>query len=432
MKKKRKTGGAARAHKHADAKAKQAAPEQNFSAPPSAPVKLTPLWLAAATGLVYFFSNPKPQFHYDYTFRIAGALLRGAVGLRERPPSWLNEMVPFDGFYYSVFPLGSVLTMLPVAVLKAAGLIEQFPAAVIVGVIAGAISLFLFLLARSREVSAQRRWALVLFVMFGTWMWCNLAYGGAWQIALGFAVLGQLGALYFTLAAPMPLVAGLFFALAFGNRTEVVLLAPLFMYLLWRGSEAAPRENKTRWLAILKFCAFPFLLGAATLAYNHARFHSPFDFGYARIPGVLEEPWYRHGIFSVHSIPRNAWAMLLEPWKVLEKYPYLVPTGFGGSILISSPFLLTAFRRGARDRELKIVAWAAVTLLTLVLWLHGNPGGWQFSYRYAMILLPWLFLILLENGPRKVSAAEYVLLAFSIIANAYGTYLFLWTDYVRP
>ena len=32
---------------------------------------------------------------------------------------------------------------------------------------------------------------------------------------------------------------------------------------------------------------------------------------------------------------------------------------------------------------------------------HGNPGGWQFSYRYATILLPWMFLLLAGNGPAK-------------------------------
>ena len=32
---------------------------------------------------------------------------------------------------------------------------------------------------------------------------------------------------------------------------------------------------------------------------------------------------------------------------------------------------------------------------------HGNPGGWQFSYRYATILLPWMFLLLAGNGLQR-------------------------------
>jgi hypothetical protein len=116
----------------------------------------------------------------------------------------------------------------------------------------------------------------------------------------------------------------------------------------------------------------------------------------------------------------------------VEKFPYLVPTGFGGSIFLSSPYLIYLFRRGARDAGLKSLSWCAIGLLTLVLWCHGNPGGWQFSYRYAIELFPWIFLILLENGQKRVSPMEVILLGASIAINAYGTYLFLWTDYMRP
>ncbi len=394
--------------------------------------KLLLFVLVLGSSIVYFFSNPKLSSCYDYTFRIAAALLHGNLGLKERPPSCLNEMVPFEGFYYSVFPLGSVLTMLPVALLREARVIENFPAALIRALIAGGMSFFFFRLTLRYDLSWQRRWLLVLFMMFGTWMWCNLAFAGAWQIALGFAVLGQLGALFFILIRPKPLIAGLFFALAFGNRTEIILLAPVFMYLTCRDATRSPREILGQWPTLLKFSVFPILLVVTTLVYNYLRFHSPFDFGYARIPGVLEEPWYRHGIFSLHSIPINMKMMLFEKWKILDHYPYLVPTGFGGSIFLSSPFLVTIFRVGSRDFELKVIAWIAIALLTLVLWLHGNPGGWQFSYRYAMILLPWIFLVLLENSPRRVSVIETVLLTVSIIVNAYATYIFLWTDYVQP
>ncbi len=132
------------------------------------------------------------------------------------------------------------------------------------------------------------------------------------------------------------------------------------------------------------------------------------------------------------AIPSNFKAMVLETWKIIEQYPYIVPTGFGGSIFLSSPYLFFVFRRGAQNRRRKLMAWAAIIALTLLLWCHGNPGGWQFSYRYAMILLPWIFLILLENSPKRVSVIEVLLITASIAINAYATYLFLWTDYVKP
>ena len=86
----------------------------------------------------------------------------------------------------------------------------------------------------------------------------------------------------------------------------------------------------------------------------------------------------------------------------------------------------------AFQARMAVIAWVAIIILTLVLWLHGNPGGWQYSYRYAMVLLPWLFLLLLDSGRPKITRAEAVLFIVSVLINAYATYLFYWTEYVTP
>lgn len=378
----------------------------------------------------YYFANPQSGWYYDYTLRIAEALLHSNLGLEEKPPDWLNEMIPHNGKYYSAFPLGSVLTMLPLAVAKRWGWFKDFPGTLIAALVAALAAWLCFLLSACYHDSLPRRILLTLFPVVGTWMWANLAFAGAWHIALGLAVVGQLGAFYFILIRFNPLLAGGCFALAFGNRTEILLLAPIFFYLIYR--QTAQTENASRWRSLDQFLAIPIALGVATLAYNYARFASPLDFGYARIPGVLEEPWYEHGIFSLYAIKGNAYAMLIEPWQRLNKFPYLVPTGFGGSIFLSSPFLIYLFRLGARDATLKTLAWCAIAILTFVLWCHGNPGGWQISYRYGMELLPWMFLILLEGAPRKITLPEATLFLTSIAINAYSTWLFLYTNYLDP
>jgi hypothetical protein len=70
-------------------------------------------------------------------------------------------------------------------------------------------------------------------------------------------------------------------------------------------------------------------------------------------------------------------------------------------------------------------------VLTFVLLVHGNPGGWQFSYRYAIILLPWMFRLLVGNGPVKTSAIEVSLFIVSVAINAMATYQFLWTTEIH-
>src|SRR5687767_3938467 len=125
------------------------------------------IWLAVATAIVYYFSNPKPQSYYDYTFRVAANILGGSVAFTEEQPTWLNEFVPFEGFYYSVFPLGSVVSMFPFALLKVAGLITEMPAALIAALSAGVICLFLFLIGTRYDIDRTRLIVMSLGVLFG-------------------------------------------------------------------------------------------------------------------------------------------------------------------------------------------------------------------------------------------------------------------------
>jgi hypothetical protein len=398
--------------------------------------------ISALAGVIYCFSNPTPNKHWDYTFRMAGRFLQGSIGFTEPQPPWLNEFVPYGSYFYSVFPFGSVLTMIPAALLKAAGLITDMPSAAIAALIASAACALLLTIALRYDIDRTRAILMTLGMVFGTWVWTNITVGGAWQFALGFAMIGELGALYFTLFDRRPILAGLFFALAFGNRTEVLLTAPLFMYLLARGDQegfdgayetgsSMLSRLCSNWLAVAGFCLVPFFLGVWTLWYNYARFGSPTDFGYARIPGVLQEPWYSHGIFSYRYIPGQMWEMLVKPWVYSPTFPYYAPDRFSSSIVWSSPFILFAFRTGARDKILKYLCWGAILVLCVILWMHGNSGGWQFGYRYATVCLPFLFVIMLESSSRKVTPLEWAAYIFAFVANAYATWLFHWTPHMK-
>ena len=406
------------------------------------------LWVVVGLSLfaaiAFHFSTKATLHDLDYTSQIASALLHGQLGLQEKPPDWLNEMIPRGDRYYSAFPLGAVISMLPIALLRDADLIHSFPGHILASLIAGLCVYFFFQLANAfgadcsspESKSLARRIMLALFPIFGTWTWCNLGFGGAWQIALGLALLGQAAALYFTLVRPSPFVAGAFFALAFGNRTELLITLPLYLYLLWRqpngtvftwkNLKRGVQENSQM---LTRFLSLPATLALLTAAYNFARFHSIFDFGYIHIPEVAQEPWYQHGLFSIHAIPWNIYTMLFQGYESLAYFPYIRPNGFGCSIFLASPFLFLLFRPGGRY---KVVAWVAISVLTLVLWLHGNPGSWQFSYRYAMILLPWMFLLLTGNGPAKISVPEVSLFIVSVAINAIATWQFLWTDQIQP
>jgi hypothetical protein len=392
--------------------------------------------LAAATGLIFWLLAQKPYYQaLNYTFVIASAFLRGHLGV-DVAPSWLNELVPMPGsVYYSVFPLGAVLSVLPLGLFKELGLVTDYPVNLLVGLLAAGCAGLAYAYTGIRHgFSRWHRVLLATWLVGGTWFMTNLLFAGAWQLALGFAVLGQLAALYWSVVRPRPWLAGLGLAVAFGNRTEVILVAPIILAFLlrpyWHGHDHAAIFKQHALRVTLQFAAVPVILGVATLWYNQARFGSPMDFGYARIPGVLDEPWYRQGIFSLSAVGENAHQMLFAGWKSVPGWPYLVPTGWGGSILLASPFLLLLFRRPSGDKLRLIGAWLAILILTFSLWIHGNPGGWQYSYRYAMILLPWFLVLLVEQLRDQPSAWEEALWALSIAISAYATYLFMWTKYL--
>jgi hypothetical protein len=102
------------------------------------------------------------------------------------------------------------------------------------------------------------------------------------------------------------------------------------------------------WRPVIGFLIVPVTLALLTAAYNFARFQSMFDFGYARIRQVLQEPWYQHGLFSLHAIPWNLHKMLFEGFEHRPGFPYLKPYPFGCSIFISSPFLFLLFRESGK------------------------------------------------------------------------------------
>src|SRR5881396_966795 len=92
-------------------------------------------------------TSKKPE-RYQLWLAIAISLFAD-LGFREKPPEWLNEMIPYGNKYYSAFPLGAVVSMLPVALLEKASLIHNFPARILAALIAGACVYFFFQLAKA-------------------------------------------------------------------------------------------------------------------------------------------------------------------------------------------------------------------------------------------------------------------------------------------
>src|SRR5580704_10091165 len=86
------------------------------------------VFATVGVAILYWVLLQKPYYQYlNYTFAISTALLHGHLGLTYSRP-WLDELIPAaNGLYYSVFPLGAVLSVLPLGALTYFGILGHYP-----------------------------------------------------------------------------------------------------------------------------------------------------------------------------------------------------------------------------------------------------------------------------------------------------------------
>ena len=110
--------------------------------------------------------------------------------------------------------------------------------------------------------------------------------------------------------------------------------------------------------------------------------------------------------------------MIWNTWEANpRRYPYFIPDGFGESIflrVVRCCFFCFVPEFATVSRAIKWGSWImVVSVLNISTLIHGNPGGWQYSYRYAMVLLPWIFMIMLQDGPPRWAWTEKALFGVS-------------------
>jgi AcrR family transcriptional regulator len=226
---------------------------------------------------------------------------------------------------------------------------------------------------------------------------------------------------------------GVLFALVLATRVTAAIgvLWPIGEIL--RTSE--PWRKKLRSVVAI---ALPILVVAALLmAYNQARFNNAFDQGYAEqiIPPHADAS-RALGIFSLHHLPGNLYALLLAPpspvrrdnFSLILTFPYVVNNPWGTSLWVTSPLFLCLIGLRHRDATSQLLLLATLVIAVPILLYYGN-GFRQFGYRYSLDFLPFLYYLLLRNYRDQrgdLTVGFKAVIIFSAIWNFYLFAGYFW------
>jgi hypothetical protein len=380
--------------------------------------------------------------HLNYFVPLADAFLHGRLYVAEAP-RWLNELVPFQGRHYVVYPPMPAVLLMPFVAIWGTGMNQG-----LISVVIGALNVALCYMVLQRfGLSWLRATSFALLFAFGTVFWFSVQVGSSWHFAQVCAVMFLWLAILETLSGKRPWLIGLLLGCAAMSRLPTLMAFPFFVAFflqesrrepeapgrlilndaaeptpLWQGARSRAFDLRGFARKNLEFDLGLAVVFSAYLAYNHARFGSPFTTGYYMIPGLLAEHQYQHGFFSLQSIPRNMYAMLLKTPRFIEEFPYLKPYRLGGiSLLLTTPFFLWAAKARGWD-WLTVGCWGAIALTLCPILLHADPGGEQFGYRYAIDFYPFLLLLAIRGMGHRFSVRQGLAIAIALAINALGIY----------
>jgi hypothetical protein len=377
--------------------------------------------------VAYWATGQGPPTVYNYYVRLADAFLHGRLYLLSNP-SWLNELVPnpYGSGWYVVYPPLPAFLMTPFVAIWGLNLNQT-----LFGLFFAAATVPLaFLVAKSvtlksKETQAKHTsnvayiWFAALFG-FSTLFWYLASIGSVWLIAQVISAFFLFLALYEGFNRNRPLLIGLLVGASFWCRLPTILGIFFFAGL------AVSQQQVPQWISkfkealpsLAKMAAGAGVFVIADFIYNYARFKTIFDVAYWLIPGLMSEPWFNHGHFSILYLPDNLRPFLTGLPIFTTIAPYILIPMNGIAIWFTTPAFIFALKSKVKD-PVTWWSWLAVICIAAVIFTNAATG-WGFGFRYAMDFYPFLFVLTVRGMGPNLKWYHKLLIILGIVVNAWG------------
>ena len=371
------------------------------------------LLLPLITFLVYALSNKGEGSHWNYFILTADAFLHGHLNILN-PPSWLNELVFWKEFYYSVFPPMPAILLMPFVALFGINFYQP-----ILSWLLGAFSVLLSYMVFCKVFNEKVAfWTSILYA-FGTIQWFHAQVGSAWYLAHITSLFFLWLFLWEAFTKHRLIILGFFLGCAYLSRLPTIFALIFILVYFSKDFFSFHRFRiEINWKNALLFLfgLIPFLLINAL--YNYLRYGVISDIGYTLLP-IFNEPWYKFGFLNINYVPIHLAEIFTAMPIIIGIFPYIIPSMFAMAIWFTTPaFILMIF---ARFRT-KIAIASILTIIAIAIpsLLHGGNGFSQFGYRHTLDYMPFLLLLTASGMRDMVKWWTKLLIFLSILINFWG------------
>ncbi len=363
--------------------------------------------LSFISSILFFpilFTNIFLQSEYHFVV-LAQTFISGHLDIQTLP--YVSDFAQFNGRYFS--PLGPfpAIVVAPFLII-----LKSYPTESPLKIPLMLINLFLiFQISKILTNDRTKAMLLAIFYIFGSILTPVEVYPFSTYFSQLIVTTLLLYAIWEFLNHKRYFLIGTAVALSFLTRGTTIFASLFFLMFLFK----KPINIRSLVLFVL-----PILISICLFfSYNYLRFGSIFESGY-RYQFINQKLEARRniGIFSIHHVPENLYALFLKLPNFNTRFPFFKPDNMGMSIFIMSPILFLLIK--IKFKEIYVKEAALTTLLILLpILLYYGIGFKQIGFRYALDFFPFI-LIMLAQITKKMQVST---IAFLVFLGVFITFL---------